>query len=256
MRLAIVVRSGSFKRALSRKRESMKVAISSSSFAAALAAGELTQLEWLERAAGTFAADGVVFAEEHFPRTDTEYLAQLKKIAVDCGLVPLAVHSPTLLDPPADESDPFAAIEKAAALGALFVIAPLPVPGEVPPATFVAAVAAAKAAVKAAKRVNVTILIEPLAGTIAPDLTGARHFLNDVDSAWLRYLAPASATREALGARHRVLAIALAPGDEPSELAEDARPWFILAGDVSAERMHAVRIAAAKKTLASAGVLS
>jgi len=53
----------------------MKVAVSSSPFGALLAAGQTTQLEWLERCGTELALDGVVFAREHFPRTDAEYVA-------------------------------------------------------------------------------------------------------------------------------------------------------------------------------------
>lgn len=235
----------------------MKVAISSSSFGAALAAGELTQLEWLERAAREYRADGVIFDDEHFARTDVEYLAQLKKIAVDCGLVPLAVRSANLFDPASAHGDPLAVIERASALGALFAMTCLPAPGDVPPATFVAAVAAAKAALKAAKRVNITLLLGPAPGTLAVDLGEVRHFLKDVDSAWLRYAAPACAPREALGARDRVLAVLVAPGDDLvalAELDEGARPWFVLEGPVDVERVRALRRASAKKTLAEASV--
>lgn len=233
----------------------MKVAISSSSFDSAIASGQLTQLEWLERAAREFGADGVVFDDEHFPRSDAEYLAQLKKIAVDCGLVPLALRANALFDASAPESAPQATIERASALGALFIITRLPAPGEVPPATFVAAVTAAKSALKTAKRLNITILLAPTEGTLAPDLAGVRHFLNDVDSAWLRYAIPASASRDALGTRDRVLAVLVDPNDDVrllDDLADDARPWFVLEGALDAARMRIVRGAAAKKTLAEA----
>jgi len=51
-----------------------------------LARGELTQLEWLDLCASELDLDGVLFDTRHFARTDADYLAQLKKTAVDLGL--------------------------------------------------------------------------------------------------------------------------------------------------------------------------
>lgn len=235
----------------------MKVAISSASFALALAAGDVTQLEWLESCASRLGADGIVFAHEHFPRTDAEYVAQLKKVAVDLGLVPLAVDEPGLFAPRLTAAERLAAIEVAAGLGAQFVLTVLPVPGDVPPAAFVAAVSAAKEAVKVAKAVNLTLLVGAAAGTLAEDVPALRHFRKDVDSAWLRYALPAGADRSALGAKDRALLVTVDPADDPDALAEveeSARPWLLLRGAVSAERLSALRRAAAKKTLAIAGV--
>jgi len=55
----------------------MRIAVSSSTFRRPLAAGELTQLEWLERCASQLDADGVLADLADFPRTDLEYTAQL-----------------------------------------------------------------------------------------------------------------------------------------------------------------------------------
>ena len=235
----------------------MKVAISSGSFAGQLGAGDLTQLEWLERSASGLTADGVVFAGAHFPRTDPQYVAQLRKVAVDLGLVPLAVDEPRLLSPQFSDDDRRAALALGAELGALFVLTVLPPPGDVPPAAFVAAVGAAKAAVSAAKAANVTLLVAPAAGTLAEDVPALAHFRKDVDSAWLRYALPAGADRSTWGARDRVLLVSVDPAadlDALAEIDEAARPWLLLVGNVTAERVAALRRAAAKKTLATAGV--
>lgn len=236
----------------------MKVAISSASFARLLAAGDLTQLEWLERCASTLGADGVVFDRSHFARVDPDYIAQLKKVAVDVGLVPVAIDESRLFDSAVDETDRLTAIELAAGVGALFTLARLPAPGEVPPATFVATVGAAKAAVKAAKRVNVTLLAQPAPGSLAEDVPALRHFLKDVDSAWLRYALPAGIDRSAFNARDRALLVTLGPEADVellAEVEEGARPWLLLEGDVDAGRIAALRRSAAKKMLAAAGVL-
>jgi sugar phosphate isomerase/epimerase len=235
----------------------MKVAISSASSAGALAAGDLTQLEWLEQCASRLGADGVIFDRSHFPRTDPEYLAQLKKISVDLGLVPLAIEAPSLFAP-STETDQTDAIALAAALGVLFVLTVLPAPGEIPPATFVAAVTAAKVAARAAKAANITLLIGIAPGTLGDDVSGLRHFHKDVDSAWLWYALPAGADRGAFNARERALVVTIEPGDDLDALAEvdgRARPWLLLRGSVGAERVAALRRAVARKTLAAAGVL-
>jgi hypothetical protein len=64
----------------------MKIASSSAAFARAFVAREITQLEWLDIAANELEVDAVVFAGEHFARTDSEHCAQLKKVATDLGL--------------------------------------------------------------------------------------------------------------------------------------------------------------------------
>jgi hypothetical protein len=231
----------------------MKVAITSASFDRPLGAGELTQLEWLEGCASTLGADGIVFARAHFPRTDAEYVAQLRKVAVDLGLVPLAIHDPQLLAPDTDASARRTTIELAAGLGALFVLTVLPDAGDVPPAAFVAAVGAAKAAITVAKDRNVTLLAGVAQGTLGADVPALRHFIKDVDSAWLRLALPAGADRGGLGTRDRILLVTVDSADDldaVAEIDESARPWLLLAGDVSAQRVAALRRAAAQKLLA------
>jgi hypothetical protein len=233
-----------------RNARGMKVAVSSSSFARPLAAGELTQLEWLERCASELAADGVIFAREHFPRTDAEYVAQLKKVAIDLGLVPLALDAGGLLDPDGAAFDEVFAL--AAGLGVLFVLTRLPASGDVPPAAFMAGTIAAKAAAREAKRVNVTILATTAPGTLGSDVAEVKHFLKDVDSAWLRLAVPGNFDQAGLGGRDRALVVLLAERQTPETLAEDARSWFALEGTVDVARVAALRDAAAKKTLAGA----
>jgi len=235
----------------------MKVAISSASFARLLASGDLTQLEWLDSCASALGADGVVFDRAHFPRTDREYVAQLRKIAVDRGLVPLAIDDPGLLASHVAATERHTAIELAAGIGALFVLTVLPPRGEIPPAAFVAAVGAAKAAVAAAKAANITLLAGAAPGTLGEDVPALRHFLKDVDSAWLRYALPAGADRSAFNARDRALVVTVDPAadlDALAEIDETARPWLLLTGEVDSERVSALRRAGARKTLATAGV--
>jgi hypothetical protein len=64
----------------------MKLACASGLLHRAIEHGELTQLEFLDLCAREFACDGVVLDVRHFPRTDDDYLAQVKKMATDRGL--------------------------------------------------------------------------------------------------------------------------------------------------------------------------
>ncbi len=127
----------------------VKIAVSSAPFAALLRRGDLTHLEWLEACACRPAElpTGVVARLERlFPRTDYEYVAQVKKIATDLGLVPLALDLPGLLDPELPEAARADALGLAAALGVALVGVTAGPPGELPPETFARTVAAAKAA--------------------------------------------------------------------------------------------------------------
>ncbi|MFN2450529.1 MAG: hypothetical protein ABR508_12200, partial [Candidatus Baltobacteraceae bacterium] len=100
----------------------MKLACSSSAFDQDLRSGDLTQLEWLDRCAGSIAADGVVFDMRHFPRTDDDYLAQLKKMAADSGLTVAALRDDAFFQ----TQDTAKTLGIALALGAPLLTAPLP----------------------------------------------------------------------------------------------------------------------------------
>src|SRR5579884_2644633 len=102
----------------------MKLASSSTAFDEQLRSDRLTQLEWLDLCAHELAADGVVFDVRHFPRTDTDYLAQLKKMAVDLGLTVAALRHDGFFE--GDDAHMAQAVEIALALGAPLLCAPLP----------------------------------------------------------------------------------------------------------------------------------
>ena len=213
----------------------VRIAVSSSTFRRPLGAAELTQLEWLERCASELGADGVLAAVEHFPRRDAEYVAQLRKIAIDLGLVPFGLDAPGLLDPaltaPGEVHD--ATLALATGFGAAVIRTTLPAPGDVPPATFVAVTALGKALSRAAKAVNVTVLLAAAPGTLAEDLAGLKHAVKDVDSSWVR-AAPKAVAVDAIGARDRYPAFVATPADDPAAVAaRAARSWAIL--DVPAE---------------------
>jgi hypothetical protein len=114
---------------------------------------------------------------------------------------------------------------------------------------------AAKAAVRAAKAENITLLAGAAAGTLGADVPSLKHFLKDVDSAWLQCALPAGADRGALGRRDRALVVTVdraATLTALAEIDEAARPWLLLRGDVDRARIDELRRAAAKKALATA----
>jgi sugar phosphate isomerase/epimerase len=163
----------------------MKLACSSADLAASLEAGTLTQLEWLDWCAAELAVDGVVFDMRHFPRSDADYLAQLKKLCADLGLTVAAVADDALLG---DDRAPAlsAAIATALELGAPLAIVRAPLSSD-DPAAWNRCVAAAKLAVRAAKRSNVTLALRNAPGTLCATVADCKRLAKDVDSAWLRF---------------------------------------------------------------------
>jgi hypothetical protein len=210
----------------------VRIAVSSRSFRRPLASGELTQLEWVERCASELHADGILSDIADFPRTDPDYVAQLRKVAVDLGLVPFGIDVAPLLDPPADLQLRDSALALAGGLGALVVRTALPAPGEIPPKAFVETVAVAKGASRAAKALNLTILVESAPGTLGPDLESVKHLLKDVDSAWLRACPRAVRDAAALGPKDRTPAWVATTADDPARTAQAAVDgWLILDAD-------------------------
>jgi len=211
----------------------VKIAVASSSFAALLRRGSLTHLEWLELCASRLDADGVVLALPDFPRTDGQYAAQVKKVAVDLGIVPVALEVPGLLDPDRPEEGRTAAVALATGIGAALIRVTAGPPGALPPETFARMVAATKAFVSAAKAANVTLAVAPAAGSLLPGLAEVQNFSKYVDSAWLRYDLPAlSPERDRLGARDRVLVEGFGLDQDPRLLASAARrAWLVVEGD-------------------------
>ncbi len=203
----------------------MRIALSSSTFRRPLAAGDLTQLEWLERCSTVLGVDGVLAAVDDFPRTDAEYVAQLRKVAIDLGLVPFGVDAASLLDPSAADARD-AALALASGLGAAVIRTALPPPGDVPPATFVEVARVAKTFARAAKLANVTVLVATAPATLGADAAGVKHLVKDVDSAWLR-AAPSALLPAA--PKERVPAFSAAADDDPALVTARARrSWLML----------------------------
>jgi sugar phosphate isomerase/epimerase len=160
----------------------MKLACSSTAFDELLRSGELTQLEWIDLCAHELSADGLVLDVRHFPRTDTDYLAQVKKMAVDLGLTVAALRHDGFFD--ADETHIEQAVEMALAVGAPLLSAPLP------PETVMSwsdVQARLGTATSVAKRLNVTLAIRNVPHTYAGTTHDMKRVSKEADSAWLRY---------------------------------------------------------------------
>jgi sugar phosphate isomerase/epimerase len=160
----------------------MKLACSSTAFDELLRSGELTQLEWIDLCAHELSVDGLVLDVRHFPRTDTDYLAQVKKMAVDLGLTVAALRHDGFFD--AGEPQMEQAVEMALAIGAPLLAAPLP------PETVVGWTelqGRLGAATSIAKRLNVTLALRNAPHTYAATTADMKRVSKEADSAWLRY---------------------------------------------------------------------
>ena len=101
----------------------MKLACASGALHREIESGELTQLEFLDICARELPCDGVVLDVRHFPRSDDDYLAQVKKMATDRGLTIAAIADSSFF---AGSPDYMATVlDRALALGAPIVASPL-----------------------------------------------------------------------------------------------------------------------------------
>jgi hypothetical protein len=160
----------------------MKLACSSTAFDEQLRNGDLTQLEWIDACARELAADGVVFDVRHFPRTDTDYLAQIKKLSTDLGLSVAALRHDGFFT--ADSVHMEQALEMALAVAAPLLAAPLP-PITTSPWNDVLERLGEAAAL--AKRFNVTIALRNQPHSFAAGVHDMKRVAKEADSAWLRY---------------------------------------------------------------------
>jgi hypothetical protein len=165
----------------------MKIAASSATFARPIGDGAFTQLEWLDLCANELEVDGVVFDLAQFPRTDVEYLAQLKKSATDLGLTVAALSAAGAFTEAAGEC-----LDIAVALGAPLLIGQAPRSNQDFSAwgTFADTV---KESSRAAKRANVTLAIRNVPGSLCATSSDLKRLAKDVDSSWLRFACDGSA---------------------------------------------------------------
>lgn len=160
----------------------MKLSVSTSACARGIAAGDLTQLEFLDHAARTWACDGVVLDARQFPRTDDEYLAQVKKMAADLGLTIAAVSEDGFFGAGDDEMN--ARLHRASALGAPLLASTLMVETTRP---WSEQLERLSEAARLAKRYNVTLCVRNAVGTFAATASDCKRVSKETDSAWLRF---------------------------------------------------------------------
>jgi sugar phosphate isomerase/epimerase len=218
----------------------MKLACSSTAFDERFRSGDLTQLEWVDLCAHELAFDGIVFDVRHFPRTDTDYLAQLKKMAADTGLTVAALRHDGFFD--GDETHIEQSLTIALALGAPLLCAPLPVETQT---SWTDVQQRLGVACSHAKRLNVTLAVRNQPHTFGASSHDLKRVAKEADSAWLRF-GPALDAFDAADDREAVLArsvIAFFPAQEPPAYARSAealRGFIVLddaAGAASTEQM-------------------
>lgn len=167
----------------------MKICCSSRSYARALQSGDLTQLEWVDRCA-RLALDGVDLGSSHFPRTDSDYLAQIRKLCVDRGLTVAAVAFDGEIGGDADVDAQASLVEawigNAAMLGAPLLRLACGTSTGSPGVAWRELIRGFKTIALAAKEKNVTIALEPRAGSLVASPPDCKRALKESDSAWLR----------------------------------------------------------------------
>ncbi|MGA8576354.1 MAG: TIM barrel protein [Candidatus Cybelea sp.] len=160
----------------------MKLACASGSFHRDIERGELTQLEFLDLCARELACDGVVLDVRHFPRTDDDYLAQIKKMAADRGLSIAALADAAFFSATPDRTGELLA--HAIALGAPLIAAPLARETET---SWSEQLARLGIATSLAKERNVTLALRNAAETFAATTHDCKRVAKETDSAWLRF---------------------------------------------------------------------
>jgi sugar phosphate isomerase/epimerase len=160
----------------------MKLACSSASLHRDIERGELTQLEFLDLCARELACDGVVLDVRHFPRTDVEYLAQVKKMAADRGLTIAALFDASFFA--ADPAGMEQVLALAVTLGAPLVAAPLAREVERSWSDQLERIGVATARAKAS---NVTLALRNALQTFAASTHDCKRVAKEADSAWLRF---------------------------------------------------------------------
>ena len=168
----------------------MQLCCSTSSYRRAITSGELTQLEWVDLCAHALRVDGVEFDARFFPRTDDDYLAQLKKLCADRCLTIASVTAVASLggDDVERSLESFVPwIDRALALGApvlRFECGPASGPSGI---AWRELVRALKVVCAEAKRRNITLALQAGDGrSLVATPPDVRRALKECDSAWLR----------------------------------------------------------------------
>jgi hypothetical protein len=160
----------------------VKLACTSAAFAGAIDRGDLTQLEFLDHAARALRCDGVVLDVRQFPRTDDDYLAQVKKMAADLGLSIAAMSDAEFLYKANVEMH--RSLGLATAIGAPLLASPLAAETAF---SWSAQLAKLNDATSAAKAANVTLAVRNAPGTFAASSHDCKRVAKEADSAWLRF---------------------------------------------------------------------
>jgi hypothetical protein len=160
----------------------MKLACASGALHREIESGELTQLEFLDLCARELTCDGVVLDVRHFPRTDDDYLAQVKKMATDWGLSIAAVSDSSFFC--SEEEHVTQVLRQAAILGAPLVAAPLALATQ---CSWSEQLGRLAVATSLAKRLNVTLALRNAPQTFAAGTADCKRVVKETDSAWLRY---------------------------------------------------------------------
>ena len=160
----------------------MKLACASGSFHRAIENGELTQLEFLDLCARDLACDGIVLDVRHFPRSDDDYRAQIKKMATDRGLTIAALNDPAFFISTPEHMA--AVLDEALMIGAPIVAAPL---GRETESSWSDQLERLNMATSLAKGRNVTLAVRNAPQTFAASTHDCKRVTKETDSAWLRY---------------------------------------------------------------------
>jgi hypothetical protein len=160
----------------------MKLACASGSLHRNIESGELTQLEFLDLCAREFACDGVVLDVRHFPRTDDDYLAQVKKMTTDRGLSIAALADSTFFTSTRERMANV--LGRAVTLGAPLVAAPLASELD---ESWNDQLAQLGVATSLAKMSNVTLAVRNAPQTFAASAHDCKRVAKEADSAWLRF---------------------------------------------------------------------
>jgi sugar phosphate isomerase/epimerase len=191
----------------------MQFAYSSGAFDQALRRGDLTQLEFIDAVARETLFDGVVLDDRHFPRTDGDYLAQIKKMAADLGLTVAALASDAFFV--ADGDAMRAALDRALALGAPLLAGRLAAETAL---SWSEQLQRLNTASSLAKSANVTLALRNSPGTFAATEHDCKRVAKETDSAWLRYgleLAAFSAATDITPLREKTVLLWVATREEP-----------------------------------------
>jgi hypothetical protein len=136
----------------------------------------------LDLCARELTCDGVVLDVRHFPRTDDDYLAQVKKMATDWGLSIAAVSDSSFFC--SEEEHVTQVLRQAAILGAPLVAAPLALATQ---CSWSEQLGRLAVATSLAKRLNVTLALRNAPQTFAAGTADCKRVVKETDSAWLRY---------------------------------------------------------------------